>query len=376
MLDMAGKNEGPPMSSRIENPISELLREQDKVSKLMRDAVDSPIMRMVREQDRVSKLMRDAVDSPVMRMVREQDRVSKLMRDAVDSPIMRMVREQDRVSKLMRDAVDSPIMRMLREQDKVSKLMRDAVDSPVMQMLREQGKASKLMRDAVNGSTMRMLREFGDQSRLIREAADLFPSEMRALNSDVAIAVEAAAGQNFETDAFWEAVVRICGHLMTMLRNARSALELRRTWGLAEFLIPLIFAFYLAYASDQHVTQVGKELRQEMQDQELNTEARLADRQAERTQQQYDIDSKLDELLVLANERANALGQRTFYLVKRAVPLCAERKLCRGHVAYLSPGDDVELLERAGKWLRVEAITDDGQTINGWVLKKYLRRER
>ena len=271
---------------------------------------------------------------------------------------------------------EAPFTHLFREQDRVSQLMRDALDSPTMRLMREQDKVSRLMRDALNSPTMRLMRESATTSKLIRDMTHLFPTEMQSLNSGIEAVVEAAAGENLQVRLAEEVLVGIFDHLLTMLRQARSMLELRKVWKLAELLIPLVFAWYLALASDQHTTEVGEEIRRELKDQKQQTDAALARERADRNQHQNNVERKLDELLALAREKENALKQRTFYLVKRPVVLCALKKICGDKVAYLDPGDDVELLERAGKWIYVEVIVEDGQTVRGWVLKKYLRRER
>jgi hypothetical protein len=55
--------------------------------------------------------------------------------------------------------------------------------------------------------------------------------------------------------------------------------------------------------------------------------------------------------------------------------MTVEKKFAGSPVALLSPGQEVEIIERDHKWVRVATYDPFSQTIlEGWVLKKYLRR--
>lgn len=68
-------------------------------------------------------------------------------------------------------------------------------------------------------------------------------------------------------------------------------------------------------------------------------------------------------------------GTGAFYVVVRFVPMVEERRYHSTRITWLLPGQEVEVVERSKKWLRVIAYDlESGETHIGWVLKKYLKR--
>jgi hypothetical protein len=65
------------------------------------------------------------------------------------------------------------------------------------------------------------------------------------------------------------------------------------------------------------------------------------------------------------------------YTVKRYIPLMASPKMRSERVIFLYPGQVVELIDAARKWINIryyDYATD--RVISGWVVKKYLKRQR
>ena len=75
-------------------------------------------------------------------------------------------------------------------------------------------------------------------------------------------------------------------------------------------------------------------------------------------------------------QKREAEKDDTFYTVIRTVPLCAAKRYLCSPVAILPPGVEVQLLERSGKWIEIEAVLNAGTVDEGWVLKKYFRIRR
>ncbi|MHA1565047.1 MAG: hypothetical protein ACTSX7_07025 [Alphaproteobacteria bacterium] len=74
-------------------------------------------------------------------------------------------------------------------------------------------------------------------------------------------------------------------------------------------------------------------------------------------------------------ERFEADNTAQYYIVARVVPMTEDRKYHGIRIIILLPGQEVEVVERSGKWLRVIAYgLESGETHIGWVLKKYLNR--
>ena len=77
----------------------------------------------------------------------------------------------------------------------------------------------------------------------------------------------------------------------------------------------------------------------------------------------------------MASNRVAALPLPELYAVKRLAFLNLKQKFQSPPVAVLQPGEVVNVIERAGKWVRVERLSpEDGTLQQGWVLKKYMEK--
>ena len=93
------------------------------------------------------------------------------------------------------------------------------------------------------------------------------------------------------------------------------------------------------------------------------------------------ISSKFDELLRGINEHAarksDMFKPATAYVVKRAIPIKSERRMKSATVGVLQVGQAVFRLHHHKNWIYVEGsdlLT--GESVSGWVVKKYLERLR
>ena len=83
----------------------------------------------------------------------------------------------------------------------------------------------------------------------------------------------------------------------------------------------------------------------------------------------------LNNLANVVDQTPERTAAYQYYVVERMTPLTPIRHYTARRLMTLMPGQEVELLERAGKWIKVEAydIVEE-RVVQGWALKKYLRR--
>jgi hypothetical protein len=355
---------------------------KDLGRKPMVEYTDDPTAKMMREFNRQSRTIRDLIDGPTAKITRDLDRQSRTIRDLIDGPTAKITRDLDRQSRVIRDLIDGPTAKITRDLDRRSRTIRDLIDGPTAKMILNLTEQSSAIRDLTEGTTAKIVRGLAENYLHSRElvnsapafAEHRFPAEMEALNAEFAVLANTLSDEDAQVSAVGEIVSRIFDQLLLLLQRTSSALEVRAVREIILFLIPLVFAWYLAYASDRHVDNLGGEIRQETKDQARQQREKLADEHMLSATRDATIERKLDEVIALMEEKSSAMSERSFYVVKRAVPLCESRTICRGKIALLNVHTVVEIIERARKWVFVEAITESGDTKRGWVLKKYLRR--
>jgi hypothetical protein len=161
--------------------------------------------------------------------------------------------------------------------------------------------------------------------------------------------------------------------LTDCLEQAVEKIEVRSVIRFIWSVIPVILAFYFFQQSSVQIEKLEESL--DRQNEELvdvivknkreaeNWGGRLIDRLEK-------LENKIDELSDLQNPLRG-----TFYIVERTVPLTADQRFHGTVISWLLPGQEVELIDRSGKWIRVIAYDfSTGSTDVGWVKKKYLRR--
>jgi hypothetical protein len=84
----------------------------------------------------------------------------------------------------------------------------------------------------------------------------------------------------------------------------------------------------------------------------------------------------LERLSNVSIPRSERTESRVIYFVIRLVPLCETRRYRCTPIAFLRPGDEVELQEATGKWIKVRTLYESHNKHSGWVLKKYLKRRK
>jgi len=162
---------------------------------------------------------------------------------------------------------------------------------------------------------------------------------------------------------------RIAAALTFHFERAKNLAELFHLYNTATLVVATLA---LWYAMDSATSEDVKAAATETKNQsEIIKEEGNASREL--------ISRKFDELLRGINEHA-ARKSSTFspaktYVVKRAIPVKAERRLKSATVGILQIGQAVFSLSAQRKWLYIEgtnALT--GEQVSGWVVKKYLQR--
>ena len=301
----------------------------------------------------------------------------KTIKDLADSPSMKTIRAltDDPTMKLVRALTDDPTMKTIRAltDDPTMKMVRALADNPMMQSIEKiTDKHQRFLRG---------LRQTGNLGGLAEIAGRM--QNQPAFSTAVAAKVDAlqTAIDEFDTaDENGHLVVEkhfdeLIVDLLDQLEKAVEKIEFRSVVAYVGWLIPILLALYLFQISSTQTEEAKEEAYREHTDitngiSEHENEARegsllILDRLTE-------LEEKIDEL----SESKNAF-EGTFYVVIRPVPLNVEQRYHGGYISWLLPGQEVELIERSGKWIRVIAYDFvTGTTHIGWVMKKYLRRIR
>ncbi len=136
-------------------------------------------------------------------------------------------------------------------------------------------------------------------------------------------------------------------------------------------LYAILFAHILARQTSEGTAERHEEIQ--AQHAAISRQNEVAGRKAE--EQDERIASLLNEFAERLDQRLVEVDDGTFYMARRPVPLNENKRFHGPAILWLFPGQEVELIERSGKWIRVIAYdTVSGRTHIGWVLKKYLRR--
>ena len=159
--------------------------------------------------------------------------------------------------------------------------------------------------------------------------------------------------------------------LLDAINEATQKIEIRQVAKFIWQLFPIILTLAIYYASSQEM----EAFREETQSQSSEIQDMIGNMAGQIEESDDRITSRLDELVERMGQRLEESEAGTFYLVLRPVPLNEGQKLTGPAMLCLFPGDEVELIERRGKWIRVVAYDAlSAQTHIGWVLKKYLRK--
>ena len=140
-----------------------------------------------------------------------------------------------------------------------------------------------------------------------------------------------------------------------------------------ERVLPLLLAVYAIVFA--HISSDQMNSRMD------GVESTIEEHRSETSQEHDELDEALNESMGRLESRLDALSDQleeqreegdsvAFYVVVRPVPLTEERRYHSARITWLLPGQEVELVERSKKWLRVIAYDlESGETHVGWVLK-------
>lgn len=181
-----------------------------------------------------------------------------------------------------------------------------------------------------------------------------------SLIKEICLPLEEAVKEDANLDA--ETLEQISSRILEFLRQgferAKSNIELR---AILSITFSILLPFLLFYASTKQLDDVQQDLSERIADSQQEIEGAL--------------ETKLSEIYTAIESLKAESDKATYYLVKRMTRLNLTQKYSGEILSELFPGQEVELIERDGKWAKVIAIDAVGQqTQSGWVLKKYLKR--
>ncbi|WP_150130666.1 hypothetical protein [Xanthomonas citri] len=129
-------------------------------------------------------------------------------------------------------------------------------------------------------------------------------------------------------------------------------------WAFYAIALPLLMSIYLEQGNDEDHAELVSLMRQQHQ-------AEMA-QSAKGSQSSAEIAQAMRAVLALQ------LLEQSFEVTVNSAPVRDE--LSGSVTRYLVKGDEVQILASAGKWRHVQSVDEEGRLLNGWVLKKHLRR--
>ena len=207
------------------------------------------------------------------------------------------------------------------------------------------------------------------------DASSKVAATLEQLESTLAPADE--SGSDIDAQAAEALLVQLLEALSDALAIARDRIQIRALIRLISSMAPtlltiagLLLTYELAKESSDSIAELtGKIDRQNLR----------IERQSEASDAINDslggMESRLSKLAEKVDQVLDEASAGTYYIVARPVPLNTEMRLNGPHIQVLLPGQEVELIERSGKWITVTSLDiETGKVRVGWVLKKYLRR--
>ncbi len=280
-----------------------------------------------------------------------------------DSGAFRFMKEAQAAA---RQFEESGIMKILRDSETQRRLVEAAsgfshIAQSVHKMLAEPA-VMKMVREAAETAAhyrrlgIDMAQMAGTMPHFALEGISTATAELEAIEASIAARPDQRDGK-----AVAESFERLIHALENLLDGVRSPVERKTILKFLEWAIPIVLMLWIAYA--QHEDSVESQT--------------ASDRTAAVAHQDSkNIEKALEKLADrFGNEQAQD-DPAQYYEVIRLVPVCEGKKLHGGNLFVLIPGSVVELTGRHGKWVEVCAISPSGKTTKGWVLKKYLKRQK
>jgi flagellar motility protein MotE (MotC chaperone) len=291
------------------------------------------------------------------------DPIFRSINDYLNSPALRSVT----------DYINSPAFRSITDyiNSPAFRSVTDYIDSPAFRSVTDyiNSPTFRSIADYINSPAMRCIENIVFQNQRIAREIDGIAGIVAKIPNQTAFAIhitdkvgalQAALSESERTDGEVQLTIEknfeeIVDELYELLERAVEKVELRSVIRFLEWIIPVILALYLYQDSSIQL--------ENFKDSSHQDDIRILESIRK-------LDEKIDERIKSENAQRG-----TFYIVIRPVPLNEGQRFHGLYICWLMPGQEVEVIERSGKWIRV--ITYDfstGATHVGWVLKKYLRR--
>lgn len=336
---------------------------------------------------------------------RERRRLLSTLR--FSSHLQQAVKEAFVSQRLLHDALahSSPFTKVLEDIDRINRNFARAI-TPVRQLMRmteEINRTQQMLRNDLGGAkavaglaqTISRQQQLLNQTNLsaqlqnltatlaISRTLTLFPM-VSAASSAVVNALEtdlsdAAALPTPEESAAWITRLEDLLHATERaIETVEDKIDRRALLRFIERILPLLLAVYAIVhahiSSDQVDTRLGG-IEAAIEEHRVETK-KAHDKQKDTLKKAIRrLESRLGALTDRLSKQREEDESVAFYIVVRSVPMTAERRYHGTRITWLLPGQEVEIVERSKKWVRVIAHDiESGEIQVGWVLKKYLKR--
>ena len=319
--------------------------------------------------------------SQLRQIAGEATRTQRILRDGLDrsNPFARLLEDVGRTRRICDRAFEpgSQLTRMAAEADRTQRAIESALGGP--SAFAELATTISRQQQLLNQTLGSAARERLVASVAISRSLTLSP-QVSAASAAVIDALEmepsdAAALRISEQGAAWvSSLDELFDALYGAIDAAGEKIDRRALLRFMKWLLPLVLAAYgiqFAHVSSDQ-TQAGLD----------RVESAIEEHQSESSLTHDDLKNalkesmeRLDTLSDRLEEQLEEGGTGAFYIVVRSVPMTEEHRYHGTWITWLVPGQEVEVVERSKKWLRVIAYDlESGETHIGWVLKKYLKR--
>ena len=189
-----------------------------------------------------------------------------------------------------------------------------------------------------------------------------------------------------ELDHYLSALVSVFGRALDACKSLRDVQNLFLFLGLVISLLSLWYSHQSATSADIAAQTAVIERGQHIEMDRLAVERerlavekeRLSQGRAEKVGAELTPTDKILEAWGRAHDLAvgkvNNLPSVQRYEVERPTRLTREKRFKSDALELLSPGEIVEVIQRSGKWLKVECRKKPEAPKQGWVLKKYMKK--
>ena len=317
----------------------------------------------------------------LQQLAKEATRSTRILRDAFDRsiPSAKFLEDAERTRRNFDRAFGSgsQLARMAAEANRILRVIESTSGGPIAltELAKTINRQQQFLNQTLGSATIERLATAVAISRSL-----MLSPQVSAATATIIDALEmepsgAAALSISEQDAAWVSRLdELFDSLVGAIDAADEKIDRRALLRFIERLLLVVLAVYSVWFAHVSSGETQADLDR--------MESAIEEHQSETSEAHDNLESALKESM----ERLDSLSDRLeeqleegdtgeFYVVVRSVPMTEERRYGGTRITRLLPGQEVEVVERSKKWLRVIAYDlETGETHIGWVLKKYLKR--